>query len=242
MQKVSLIPHELPYEVNEQFKYLRTNLQFCGAENKVIMFTSSIPSEGKSSTVLELAKSMAEFGKRVLLVDADLRRSMLRHKTTAPKEIEHGLTHYLSGLAPLKDVIYETDDPMLNIIFAGPVPPNPSELLSANRLTPLLDWARSKYDYIFVDTAPLTAVIDAGIVAGACDGAVIIIEAEKIPYRMVQSVVMQLRNSACPILGVVLNKVNAAARHKRYGSMYHYYRYYNRYGYYKKYGYQYKKY
>lgn len=241
MQKVSLIQHELPYEINEQYKYLRTNLQFCGTENKVILFTSSIPGEGKSSTTLELAKSMAEFGKRVLLLDCDLRRSMLRHHTTAPKEIEHGLTHYLSGLVPLKDVICETDDPMLNIIFAGPVPPNPSELLSASRLSPLVDWARTKYDYVFVDTAPLTAVIDAAIVSSVCDGAVIVVEAERIPYRMVQSVASQLKSSNCPILGVVLNKVNPNARKHRYGNMYHYYRYYGRYGYYKKYGYQYRK-
>lgn len=241
MQKVSLIQRDLPYELNEQYKYLRTNLQFCGADNKVILFTSSIPGEGKSTTTLELAKSMAEFGKKVLLVDADLRRSMLKHQTTAPREIECGLTHYLSGLAPLKDALYETDDPMLNIIFAGPVPPNPSELLSANRMAPLLEWARSKYDYVFVDAAPLTAVIDAAIIASCCDGAVVVIEAEKIPFRMAQAVTAQLRNASCPILGVVLNKTSGISKAKRYGTGYHYVRYYSRYGYYKKYGYHYKK-
>lgn len=235
MPKVSLIPHELPYEVNEQFKYLRTNVQFCGTDNKVILVTSSVPGEGKSTTTLELAKSMAELGKRVLLVDADLRRSMLKHQLVNPRELEYGLTHYLSGLVTLAEVVCETDDPYLNIIFAGPVPPNPSELLSANRITPMLKWARSKYDYVFVDAAPLTAVIDAAVVAPACDGAIIVVESEKIPYRMAQSVVQQMEATGCKILGVVLNKVNFRTETK-----YSHYRYYKKYGY-EKYKYEYKK-
>lgn len=218
MQKVSLIPRELPYDVNEQYKYLRTNIQFCGAENKVILFTSTIPGEGKSTTTLELAKSMASLGKRVLLVDADLRRSTFKHELVDPQSVQYGLTHFLSGLVTLADVLCETDVPYLNMIFAGPVPPNPSELLSANRITPMLEWARTKFDYIFIDSAPLTSVIDAAVVAPVCDGAVIVIEAEKVPYRMAQNVVRQLENTGIRILGVVLNKVefNVADGHKHY--------------------------
>lgn len=229
MQKVSLIPRELPYDVNEQYKYLRTNIQFCGADKKVILFTSAVPGEGKSTTTLELAKSMASLGKRVLLIDADLRKSHLKHELVDMNELKYGLSHFLSGMVTLGEALCETDDPYLNIIFAGPVPPNPSELLSAHRIAPMVEWARNKYDYIFIDTAPLTAVIDAAVVAPVCDGAVLVIEAENIPYRMAQSVVTQLKNTGVNILGVVLNKVDFAnsENHKQYYKRYGYRKYYN---------------
>lgn len=229
MQKVSLIPRELPYDVNEQYKYLRTNIQFCGADKKAILFTSAMPGEGKSTTTLELAKSMASLGKRVLLVDADLRKSQLKQELANPTNVKYGLTHFLSGMVTLGEVLCETNIPYLNMILSGPVPPNPSELLSANRITPILNWARSQYDYILIDTAPLTAVIDAAVVAPVCDGAVLVVEAETVPYRMAQSVVGQLKNTGVAILGVVLNKVDFtnSENHKQYYKRFGYHKYYN---------------
>lgn len=233
MQKVTLIQRDLPYDVNEQYKYLRTNIQFCGNEKKVILFTSTMPGEGKSTTTLEAAKSMASIGKRVLLIDCDLRRSYLKYETTDPKSVKLGMTHFLSGQASLGEVLCNTNNPYLKLIFAGPVPPNPSELLSANRITPLLEWARSKFDYIFIDSAPLTNVIDAAVIAPSCDGAIIVVESGKTPYRLAQNVVRQLLNTGCPILGTVLNKVDFAAEgHHGYYKRYSYK--YDRYG---KYGY-----
>lgn len=228
MQKVVLKSRELPYEVNEELKYLRTNIQFCGAEKKVILFTSSIAGEGKSTTVLNLAKAMTELGKRVLLIDADLRKSRLKSQLQDPKAFQYGLAHYLSDMASAADSICATDNPYLFLYLSGHVPPNPSELLASSRMQKLLDWARTQFDYVLIDSAPLSAVIDAAVIAPKCDGAIVIIESEKIPYRVVQNVVDQLRNSGCTVLGAVLNKVNTASTGK----------YYNRY--YRKYGYEYK--
>lgn len=229
MQKVELLSQELAYEVNEELKYLRTNIQFCGTDKKVIMFTSSIAGEGKSTVTLRLARSLCELGKNVLLVDADLRRSMLKHEITDPKAVQYGMSHYLSGMVALNDALTETDDPRLYILFAGQVPPNPSELLSGKRVDSLLTWARGQFDYILIDSAPLGTVIDAAVLAPKCDGTVIVVEADRIPYKTVQNVAQQLGDAQCPILGVVLNKVNYHSGRKYYS---HYYR---------KYGYEYRK-
>ncbi len=217
MQRVNFKPHELPYQISEQIKYIRANIQFCGDEKKVILFTSTTASEGKSSLTLELAKSMAELGKRVLLVDADLRRSALKHQMANRESIRLGLSHYLSGLANLDEALCVTDEPVMYMLFAGPVPPNPSELLAGRRLDSLLEWGRKQFDYILVDTAPLGTVSDAALLARKCDGAVVVIESAKIPYRAVQGVVQQLRDANCPVLGAVLSKVeNASNRNYKY--------------------------
>ena len=115
------------YRSNEAYKTLRTNIEFSGSDKKVIVFTSCTPNEGKSTVTMGLAASLAEGGKRVLFVDADLRKSVLvgRHRVTG--EVK-GLTHFLSGQADVKEVILRTQEPNLFVTFAGPVPPNPAEL------------------------------------------------------------------------------------------------------------------
>lgn len=229
MQQAELITTELPYAVNEELKYLRANIQFSGSDKKVIMLTSSISGEGKSSLTLNLARSMAELGKRVLLLDTDLRRSMLKHEIANRSEIRVSLTHYLSGLARIEDALIVTEKPSIYMMIAGPVPPNPAELLAHKRMDILLEWARNNFDYIFIDTAPLGTVIDAAALAPKCDGSVIVVESGKIPYKVVQNVSQQLKDAQCPVLGVVLNKVDTSHGRK----------YYNRY--YKNYSYEYKK-
>ncbi len=198
---------ELDYRVNEAYKALRTNLQFCGDNIKVITFTSCTPDEGKSSVSFNIARSFAEIGKKVLLVDADLRKSVLagRYKVG---EISGGLSHYLSGQMELDSVIYETDIPNMDIIFSGTYCPNPAELLSHPRFQKMINLLRNEYAYIFIDTPPLGAVIDSAIVAKISDGAVLVIEANAISYRFAQNVKEQLDKSGCRILGAVLNKVS----------------------------------
>lgn len=221
MQKVNVISHELPYEISEELKYLRTNIQFCGTDKKVILLTSSVAGEGKSSTSLRLAQSLCKLGKMVLIVDADLRRSMMKHEVVDPKAIRYGLSHYLSGMVQLNEAVCETNDPRLYMVFAGPVPPNPSELLSNKRVDSLLNWAKEQFDYVLLDSAPLGVVIDAAVLAQKCDGAVVVVEADRIPYKTAQSVVQQLEDANCPVLGVVLNKVNFHSGRKYYN---HYYK------------------
>ena len=198
---------KLDFRTNEAYKQLRTNIQFCGKDVKVICFTSSIPDEGKSSVSFHLANSFAQSNKKVLFVDADLRRSIIvgRYK---PDQVVLGLTHYLSGQNTLEEVLYETNMPNLDIIFTGPVPPNPAELLGSATFINSLASLRQKYDYIFIDTPPIGSVIDGAIVAEYCDGVIMIIEANAISYKFAQKVIRQLEKSNCRILGAVLNKVN----------------------------------
>lgn len=229
MIKVKLNEWKSEHQVDEAYKVLRTNLQFCGADKKVIVITSCTPDEGKSDVSFHLAASLAESGKSVLLIDADLRKSVLLGRVTVDEEI-FGLTHYLSKQAKLADVICATSLPKFHIIFSGIVPPNPAELLSSRLFKDMIRVVRDVYDYVIVDSPPLGLVIDSAIIADSCDGSVLVIEAGAISYRYVQEVRGQLEKSNCPILGTILNKVDY-----KEGGQYGYYGKYGKYGHYGKY-------
>lgn len=224
---------ELGYGKREAFNSLRTNLNFCGDNVKVIVATSCTPDEGKSSTVMELARSMAENDKKVLLIDADLRKSVLVGRYHAVKEKSKdmdaridGLTHYLAGKAKMEEVICTTNIENLDIIFAGRTTPSPTELLDNKYFEDLLAYARETYEVVLIDSPPLGSVIDTAIIAPKCDGTILVVEAKKCSYRFIQDVKKQLELTGVRILGVVLNKVQI----EKGG-------YYNRYyrGYYKGY-------
>ncbi len=230
MAKIEIKSEALNYECDEAFKALRTNLQFCGDDKKVIVFTSCTPDEGKSTIVHYLAISLASMGKRVLLVDADLRKSVMAGKFEISAQVR-GMSHFLSGQATLEDVLCSTDLDTLKVILAGPMPPNPAELLAGDNFQKLIQDMREEFDYILLDCPPLGSVIDSAIAARYSDGAVIIVEAETISYRFVLEIKEQLEKSECPILGIVLNKVDI--RNQKY--YYNYYKKYGKYG--KHYGY-----
>lgn len=227
MNKLTVHLEEMDYNTEEELKTLRTNLIFCGADKKVVMVTSTAPNEGKSDTSMNLAISLAKLNKRVLLMDLDLRKSVMIAKCDA-EQVKYGMSHFLSGQCQLTDAIYTTNVPKMHIAMAGPAGPNPTELLSGEIFQKMLKSLREVYDYIIIDTAPLGLVIDAAIVARECDGALIVVEAGKIKYRQVQRVKAQIEDSGCPVLGAVLNKVDM----KKNG--------YTKYGKYRKYGRYYK--
>lgn len=199
--------NKLNFRSNEAYKQIRTNIQFCGANVKIICITSSLPGEGKSSVSFNLAVSVAESGKKVLFIDADLRKSVIvgRYK---PDQAVTGLSHYLSGMSSIKDILCETNIPNLDMIFTGPIPPNPAELLGGRDFGKMLEMLREEYDYIIIDTPPLGSVIDSAIVARLSDGVVLVIEANTVSYKLVQKVKKQLEQGNCRILGAILNKVN----------------------------------
>lgn len=196
------------YHYEEAIKTLRTNIQFCGSSLKVIMFTSSLPDEGKSEITFALASSFGSIGKKVLLVDGDIRKSVLV-KRYEIKGNPNGLSQYLSGQKPLDKVLYHTDTENLDMILAGPYSPDPAELLEDTLFKDMLEKSRNNYDYIIIDTPPMGSVIDGAIIASHCDGAVIVVESGTISYRLVQKVKSQLEKSGCRILGTVLNRVKA---------------------------------
>lgn len=215
MQEIELNGIKKDYFSDEAYKILRTNIEFSGTENKVIAITACTQGEGKSTVSLSLAVSLAQSNKKVLFIDADLRASMLagQHRI---KGAMKGLSHFLSGQAKVGDVMCHSEDPGMELIFAGVVPPNPAELLGGKRFESLLENARTVYDYIIIDTPPLGSVIDAAIVSKQCDASIMVIAANEISYKYAKIVKEQLQKSGCPILGVVLNKVDRR-QNKYYG-------------------------
>lgn len=203
------------YFVNESLKTLRTNVQFCGTDVKAIAVTSCQPNEGKSTISLELARSLAEVGKKVLFIDADMRKSVVVQKYADGMGIV-GLSQYLSGQNSLEDVLYSTQVEGMDIIFAGQFPANPVELLSSSAFKALIDEQTKVYDYVLVDTPPLGVVIDCAVIANVCDSAIMVIAAEKVSYRRAKAIKAQLDKSGVHILGVVLNRVkNSSLRYPR---------------------------
>lgn len=219
MKKVTFEVKYGDYGVTEALKTLRTNLQFCGNDKRVIMVTSCIKGEGKTETSIKLAYSLAEIKKKVLLLDLDLRKSVMINRVVATG-VDAGMSHFLSGQAGIKEVIYATDIAGLHVAFAGPSVPNPTELLDDNRYRTMIDMLREIYDYIIIDTPPIGLVVDATIIGKNADGVILAMASGGVKYRMAQDVKVKLVNSGCQVLGVVLNKVDHKKNVHYYGKYY----------------------
>lgn len=215
-------PKKSDYFYEESIKTLRTNIQFSSKQVKVVMFTSCYPNEGKSDIAFSLSQEMGKAGKKVLLLDADIRKSSFVRRYSVNQTI-HGLSQYLSGQVERQWITYQTNYPNMDMIFAGPLAPNPSELLGDPAFGELLEEKRKEYDYIFIDTPPVGSMIDAAVVAEKSDGAVLVIESDAVSCSVAQRALAQLERSGCRILGAVLNKVDIK-KDKYYSS------YYGRYG------------
>ena len=215
------------YGYEEALKTLRTNIQFCGSNIKVIMFSSAVPNEGKTDLSFALSASLAQIGKKVLFIDADIRKSVIISRYQPDKNVA-GLSQLLSGQKQKQEVIYKTNIDNLDMIFSGPYSPNPAELLEEFMFSALIESARMEYDFVVIDTPPLMDLIDGAIIAPHCDGAVVVIESGIVSYRIEQKIKKQLEITECRILGVILNKVNVSdSRYKN--------KYYSKYGKSKKY-------
>lgn len=228
MQSVKLTrpQREADYRVAEAYKALRTNVQFCGVNNKVIMLTSSMPGEGKTSTSFNLAASLAEIGKKVVLIDADMRKSNLVKRYMVEIRVK-GLSQFLSGQDKIEDVLYETNIPNLHLMFAGAVPPNPAELLNGAIFAKLVEAMRKLYDYVIIDTPPLGSVTDAAVVSRVCDGVIFVCAAGEVKRKIAQDIVRQVTSAGCRLLGVVLSKAENGGK-GYYGKYYG--KYYGEYG------------
>ncbi|MBP5191706.1 MAG: CpsD/CapB family tyrosine-protein kinase [Eubacterium sp.] len=231
MQKITIAKaRKLSNMSEEAYKELRTNLQFCGKDVKVIGLTSCIPNEGKTSIALNLSMQLAEADKKVLFIDADMRKSVTvgRYRIMGAS---YGLSHLLSGAKELDEVMYSTNYEGLHIITAGQVPPNPSELLGDEVFTEAINQLREEFDYIIIDTPPIGSVTDAAVVSQNCDGMVLVIAQNHISYKFAQDVKGRLEKAKARILGVILNKVQKNHANGYYGSYYgrYYGRYYGKY-------------
>ena len=213
-------PKQNDYFYEEAIKTLRTNIQFTGTEVKSIVITSCYPNEGKSDVVFQLALEIGKMGKKVLVLDADIRKSSYISRFQV-KQKTAGLSQYLSGQSGLQDIVYSTNFRDVDIIFAGPPAPNPSELLAQESFASLVHTMRGKYDYVLVDTPPVGSLTDAAVVARQCDGAILVVESDLVSRRVALKAKQQLEMSGCHILGAVLNKVDI--KKNKYYSKYSYY-------------------
>lgn len=209
------------FQSAEAVKALRTNLMFSGADVRVIALTSYSASEGKSTISFQLAASLAQTGKRVLLLDADLRKSVLQNRLKVRGKIE-GLSHYLSGMSNVNELLKETDLPGLYILFAGVRVPNAAELLGSEEFKRLIPALRDVFDYVIVDAAPLGQVIDCAVMAPEMDGVIMVVDTTQNSYKLERRIQNQLEKAGGRILGVVLNRVDLKDRNSYYGMAYGY--------------------
>jgi capsular exopolysaccharide synthesis family protein len=205
----NLIAHLNPKSpISEGYRTLRTNIDHSTINQKlqIIMVTSSKPGEGKSTTCANMAVAFAQANKRVLLIDADLRKPTQHHLFGTSNR--NGLTTALFKQKKLGEVVQHTDVDNLYIVNAGPTPPNPSELLSSPQMASLLEEARKSYDVIVLDTPPIVSVTDAQVVAVKSDGVVLIVHAGQVSKDLVLKAKSLLEHVNAKLLGVVLNNVN----------------------------------
>lgn len=212
---------DIDLKMNEAYKQLRTNVIFSGVNMKAIAITSCTEGEGKSEVAFNLSRSLAEAGNKVVYVDADIRKSVAVSRY-APDKTVNGLSHYLAGRDKLDNVVCQTNVHNLYMVFAGVSVPNSSELLGSARFPAMLNGLKKVFDYIIIDCPPLGMVIDAAVIAQYADGAIMVIENNKVSYKVAQKVKAQLSKSGCKILGAVLNKVSDERKsyYGKYGEYY----------------------
>lgn len=213
---------EPKHVVSEQFRTVRTNIEFAGAaldKCQIVMFTSSAMSEGKSTVSANVAVTWAQAGKRVLLIDADLRRPTIQ--ATFRKLNIDGVTTVLTGRTKVEEVVEETFVDNLSVITSGPIPPNPSELLNSKRMGKLLDWARGNFDIVVLDTPPVLAVSDVQVLVPKTDGVVVVANMGKTLKSDLQRTVEILKLANAKILGSV-ERVRTKHGDKGYGYGYGY--------------------
>lgn len=205
--------------VAEQFKTIRTNLQFSSVDGdlKSILLTSAGPSEGKSSTTANLAIVFAQQGKRVLLIDADMRKPTLHY--TFRLDNRKGLSSVLVGEATLEEAVTPSDVSGLELLSCGPIPPNPSELLGSKSMENLHALATSQYDLVIFDTPPVLAVTDAQILANMCDGAIMVVRSNQTEFDEATKAKELLTVGKAKLLGAVLNdRVMKKGQYYYYGN------------------------
>jgi capsular exopolysaccharide synthesis family protein len=191
--------------ISEQYRTIRTNIQFSAIDNdiKSIMTTSTGPGEGKSTTVSNLAVVFAQQGKKVLLVDADLRKPTVHYTFNLTNTI--GFSNVLTRQSVLTEAVKDTKIENLSILTSGPIPPNPAELLGSKMMMQFFEDAYNIFDMVLFDTPPVLAVTDAQILANKCDGTILVVSSGKTERELLVKSKELLQSANAKLLGVVLN-------------------------------------
>lgn len=220
MAQRKLIVHEDPKSpIAEAYRTLRTNLQFAkvNSELRTIMFTSSGPAEGKSTTIANVAVALAQSGRSIILVDCDLRKPV-QHRIFGKRN--KGVTNILVDESPAEAFLQDTEIDNLRILPSGPIPPNPSELLSSSKMVELFTELKELADIVLIDAPPTIAVTDAAVMAAKVDGIVLVIDSTSVRPEMAQKAKELLVKANGHILGAILNRVEIEDEHAYY---YYYY-------------------
>lgn len=227
------------YLCEEAMNTLCTNLSYCGADVRTVMVTSRYAREGKSYVCMNLLRSLSRLGRRVALVDADLRASGIQshYSLRFPDRRRLGLTDYLAGKCEAEDALYESDLPGAWLIPAGHEAPNPLQLLITDRMEKLLIMLRQRFDTVLIDTPPGGIIADAIALGRYCDGALIVVSYRRGKKSDIGELSANLKRTGCHVLGAVLNGVNfGRLSNRRYYynserySSYRYRKYGDRYG------------
>lgn len=208
--------------VAEAYRTLRTNIQFSSLDKelKIIAITSSGPNEGKTTTIANLAVTMAQSGSKVLLIDCDLRKSQIHNHFGLNNH--KGLTNVLAQQLPLEEAITQTTVMGLDILTAGPKPPNPSELLGSNTMQAFLQRVSQEYDRVLLDAPPIGVVTDAAVLSAIVDGIILTVASGQVTIDAAQRSKELLEKVNANILGVVMNKIPVEGK-GYYGYYYYYY-------------------
>lgn len=201
-----LIAHMKPKsQIAEQYRNIRTNIHFStvGSDIRSILVTSPSAGEGKTTTIANLAVVFGQQGKKVLVIDADMRKPTLHEFFQVDNR--SGLTSVLSGQAPLEKCVHETGMENVSFLSSGPVPPNPAELLGFRMTEDVLQEAYQQFDLVLVDTPPALAVTDAHILADQCDGIILVVRSESTEKEKAVKAKQLLEHTSGKLLGVILN-------------------------------------
>ncbi len=225
-KNIELINHLHPQLIiSEDYKTVRTSilLSHQEASPKCIVFSSTLPQEGKTVTVANMAVSFSQLGKKVLIIDADLRRPRL-HRIFKVRNTG-GLSGHLAGKTALSDAILETFIPNIWLLPSGPIPPNPAELLESDKMKETLAEVKKRFDIILIDTPPVLAVIDTVIVSTLADGMVYVLKAGKTARKAFVSSIGELRQAKVKLIGIVFNGLKVRKSDYYFMNYYRYYRY-----------------
>ncbi len=218
-ERVGLVTMANPRSTSsEAYRKLRTNIQFSSIDSQIqtIMIASASSGEGKTTTIGNLAVTYAQEGKKVLVMDTDLRKPAVHLMFNVPNHV--GLTSVLSSQYKVTEVLRETGVEGLHVLSSGPIPPNPSEMIGSRKMTALLEGLKEEYDVILFDTPPVLTVTDALIISSLCDGVILVVNAGKVKKDLVKKAKAHLEHVNARILGAVLNNVQIPkSRNNSYG-------------------------
>lgn len=208
---VATKPHS---PISEQFRTIRTNIMYSSVDTpiKSVLFTSAVAGAGKSTIAANVAIAYAQAGKKTLLLDGDLRRPTCHY--TFNTSNKKGLSTAAVNVVPIEDLIIETEFDMLDLIASGPIPPNPSELLSSKKLSRFMETLKFQYEMIIIDSPPLLSVTDAQILSKSADGVILITDVENNNRNHLLEAKVLLNKADANIIGLVLNNRNVKNKSK----------------------------